>query len=283
MGGRLGVVCFVVGNCGMVVELCDLFFVIFVWLKFLCSDRVEMQVIVEVICCLVMVEFYVGFSLMDEDEGCVLFCVDVEQGDLFGVLQMWLVWVMGCDFIDNVLVIDVSCDEISLIGFVVLLIYLCGVVVVQYLFVNGCLVCDKLLIGVMWVGYMDVLVQGWYLVVVLFVICDLYLVDVNVYFVKVEVCFCEFDVVCGLVVLVLWYVLVGVGYWLFSIVVMVVLQVVQVELQCLLYQVFVCFLGVVIVVSFGFQVLGFFEVFSVCVELEFEIDVIEVLFGVVWV
>lgn len=46
--------------------------------------------------------------------------------------------------------------------------------------------------------------------------------DVNVYLVKVEVRFCVFGVVCGLIVSVFKYVLVEVGYWVLIIVFVVV-------------------------------------------------------------
>lgn len=54
--------------------------------------------------------------------------------------------------------------------------------------------------------------------------------DVNVYFVKLEVRFCDSGLVCGLIVFVLCYVLVEVGYRVFIIVVGVILGVMWFEL-----------------------------------------------------
>lgn len=53
------------------------------------------------------------------------------------------------------------------------------------------MVCDKLVVYVVCQVYCDVLYNGWYLIFVLFFEVDLVVVDVNVYLIKYEVCFCD--------------------------------------------------------------------------------------------
>ena len=103
---------------------------------------------------------YVGFTLIDEDEGRTLLRADAEQGELFGALQTRLARVMGREFIDNALPIDAQRDEISLTGFAALPTYSRGAAVAQHLYVNGRPVRDKLLTGALRAGYMDVLASG---------------------------------------------------------------------------------------------------------------------------
>ncbi|MTH78144.1 DNA mismatch repair endonuclease MutL [Paracoccus aestuariivivens] len=211
-GGRIGAVKPAAGNRGTVVELRDLFFATPARLKFLRTDRAETQAVADVLRRLAMAEPYVGFTLIDEDEGRTLFRADAEQGDLFGALQTRLTRIMGREFIDNALPIDATRDEISLTGFAALPTYSRGAAVAQHLFVNGRPVRDKLLTGAMRAGYMDVLPSGRHPAAVLFVTCDPHMVDVNVHPAKAEVRFRDPAIARGLVVSALRHALAGAGH-----------------------------------------------------------------------
>ncbi|MDS9466679.1 DNA mismatch repair endonuclease MutL [Paracoccus sp. MBLB3053] len=211
-GGRISPVKPAAGNRGTAVELRDLFFATPARLKFLRTDRAETQAVVEVVRRLAMAEPYVGFTLIDEDEGRTLFRADAEQGELFGALQTRLTRIMGRDFIENALPIDASRDGITLTGFAALPTYSRGAAVAQHLFVNGRPVRDKLLTGALRAGYMDVLPSGRYPAVVLFVSCEPHQVDVNVHPAKAEVRFREPDMARGLVVSALRHALARAGH-----------------------------------------------------------------------
>ena len=210
--GRIGPVRPAAGNRGTVVELRDLFFATPARLKFLRSDRAETQAVADTLRRLAMAEPYVGFTLIDEDEGRTLLRADAEQGDLFGALQTRLGRIMGREFIENALPIDATRDEITLTGFAALPTYSRGAAVAQHLYVNGRPVRDKLLTGALRAGYMDVLASGRHPAAVLFVSCDPHLVDVNVHPAKAEVRFREPALARGLVVSALRHALAGAGH-----------------------------------------------------------------------
>jgi DNA mismatch repair protein MutL len=133
---------------GTVVELRDLFHATPARLKFLRSDRAEMQAITDVVKRLAMAEPGVGFTLRDVSaggEGRVTFRADAEQGDLFEALQGRLARVLGRDFAENALPIDAEREGLRLTGYAALPTYSRGAAVAQYLFVNGRPVRDKLL------------------------------------------------------------------------------------------------------------------------------------------
>jgi DNA mismatch repair protein MutL len=71
---------------GTVVELRDLFHATPARLKFLRSDRAEMQAIADVVKRLAMAEPGIAFTLKDADADSVAFRADAAQGDLFEAL-----------------------------------------------------------------------------------------------------------------------------------------------------------------------------------------------------
>ena len=134
---------------GTVVELRDLFFATPARLKFLRSDRAEMQAISDVMKRLAMAEPAVGFVLRDLSDGAprTTFRADPEQGDLFEALGGRLARVMGREFVENAVPVEAEREGMRLIGYAGLPTYSRGSAVAQYLFVNGRPVRDKLLIG----------------------------------------------------------------------------------------------------------------------------------------
>ena len=107
-GGQTGGVKPCALNGGTVVTLRDLFYATPARLKFLRTDRAEMQAISEVIKRLAMAEPSVGFTLRDVSDGKdrVTFRADPCSGDLFDALRGRMGQVMGAEFTDNALSID---------------------------------------------------------------------------------------------------------------------------------------------------------------------------------
>lgn len=199
---------------GTVVELRDLFFATPARLKFLRSDRAEMQAVTEVIRRLAMAEPQVGFTLRDVTggEARVLFRADPATGDLFDALQSRLASVIGRDFTDNALRIDAERDGLRLQGYAALPTYSRGSAAQQYLYVNGRPVLDRMLYGALRAAYFDVLSRDRHPAAVLNLIADPQRVDVNVHPAKAEVRFREPDAARSLVITAIKSALAGAGH-----------------------------------------------------------------------
>lgn len=211
-GGQIGPVRPAALNRGTQVELRDLFFATPARLKFLRTDRAEAQAIAEVMRKLAMAEPFVGFTLYDVDGQREILRVDAEQGELFDALGARLGRLMGRDFVDNAIRLDLERDGFRLTGFAALPTYSRGSSVAQHLFVNGRPVRDKLLIGALRAAYMDVLSRDRHPAAVLFLDCDPHLVDVNVHPAKAEVRFRDSGLVRGMVVSGIRHALAGAGH-----------------------------------------------------------------------
>ncbi len=199
---------------GTVVELRDLFFATPARLKFLRTDRAELQAVTEVIRRLAMAEPQVGFTLRDVTggESRLLFRADPQSGDLFDALQGRLASVIGRDFTENALRIDAERDGLRLQGYAALPTYSRGSSAQQYLFVNGRPVLDRMLYGALRAAYFDVLSRDRHPAAVLNLIADPQRVDVNVHPAKAEVRFREPDAARSLIITALKSALTGAGH-----------------------------------------------------------------------
>ncbi|MBF9048599.1 DNA mismatch repair endonuclease MutL [Roseobacter sp. HKCCD9010] len=213
-GGAIGPVKPAALSAGTVVELRDLFFATPARLKFLRTDRAEMQAISDVVKRLAMAEPGVGFTLRDVSDGAarVTFRADAEQGELFDALRARLGTVMGREFTENALPIEAEREGLRLIGYAGLPTYSRGSAVAQYLFVNGRPVRDKLLVGALRGAYADFLSRDRHPAVALFIDCPPERVDVNVHPAKAEVRFREPGVARGLIVTALRHALAEAGH-----------------------------------------------------------------------
>lgn len=202
-GGRMGAVKPAALTRGTVVELRDLFYATPARLKFLRSDRAEMQAIADVVRRLAMAEPSVGFTLRDVTgggEGRILFRADPQSGDFFDALHGRLTEVLGADFTQNALRVDLDRDGLRLTGYAALPTYSRGSSVSQFLFVNGRPVLDRMLFGALRAAYFDFLSRDRHPAAVLNLTCDPQRVDVNVHPAKSEVRFREPEAVRGLIV-----------------------------------------------------------------------------------
>jgi DNA mismatch repair protein MutL len=189
--GRLGPVRPAALTRGTVVELRDLFYATPARLKFLRTDRAEAQAIADTLRRLAIAEPATGFALIDCTGGDTreVFRVEPERGDAPTALKARLSRILGQDFADNAVPVDAARDGLALAGFAALPTYSRGAAVAQHIAVNGRPVRDKLLLGALRAGYMDVLARDRHPAAALFVSCDPHLVDVNVHPAKAEVRF----------------------------------------------------------------------------------------------
>jgi len=200
---------------GTVVELEDLFFATPARLKFLRSDRAEMQAITDVMRRLALAQPRVAFCLRDATgggEGRVILRADAEAGDEPAALRARAARIVGRDFTENAVAVDAEREGLRLWGLAGLPTYSRGAAVEQFLFVNARPVRDKLLIGALKAGYTDLLPSGRHPAAVLFLDVDPERVDVNVHPAKAEVRFREAGVARGLVVTALRHALAESGH-----------------------------------------------------------------------
>jgi DNA mismatch repair protein MutL len=122
------------------------------------------------------------------------------EGDLFGGRLRRLARIIGRDFADNAIPVEVAREGVHLGGFAGLPTYNRASSQMQFLFVNGRPVRDRLLLGAVRGAYADFLARDRHPALALFVDCDAAFVDVNVHPAKTEVRFRDSGLVRGLIV-----------------------------------------------------------------------------------
>ena len=183
---------------GTTVEVRDLFFATPARLKFLKSERAELQAVAETVRRLAMAHPQVGFTLTDGER--TVFKARAESGDLFDARRARLIAVMGKDFAESALTIDAERDGLHLTGYASAPTDHRATGQAQHLFVNGRPVRDKLLVGAARGAYADVFPRGRHPALVLFLDLEPQRVDVNVHPAKTEVRFRDSGAVRGLIV-----------------------------------------------------------------------------------
>ncbi|WP_438959420.1 DNA mismatch repair endonuclease MutL [Nereida sp.] len=214
-GGEMGSVKPAALTRGTIVTLQDLFYATPARLKFMRSDRAEVQAISDVVKRLAMAEPFVSFTLRDVSgggEGRVTFRADAQTGDMFDALHGRLANVLGREFADNAVPVDAERDGFHLTGYAALPTYSRGAAVAQFLFVNGRPVRDKVIVGALRGAYMDFLSRDRHPAACLFLDCDPTMVDVNVHPAKSEVRFREAGVARGLIVSAVRHALANAGH-----------------------------------------------------------------------
>lgn len=182
---------------GTRVEVRDLFYATPARLKFLKSDRTEVQQAEEIVTRLAMAHPEVAFSFTTDGKRTLN--LPAEQDLLDGRIRR-LSALMGKEFGDNSMALDHTREELRLTGYAGLPTLNRGTSTDQYLFVNGRPVRDKLLLGAIRGAYQDVLAHDRHPVVVLFLEVPADVVDVNVHPAKAEVRFRDAQAVRGLLV-----------------------------------------------------------------------------------
>ena len=185
---------------GTQVEVCDLFFATPARLKFLKTERTEIEHAIDAVQRLAMSNSDVAFTVRDGDR--VRFSCNSES-DLIGrdsALLRRLSNVMGREFSENALNISAEREGIKLFGYAGLPTLNRNTSRHQYLFVNRRPVRDKLLNGAVRAAYQDFLARQRHPLVALFVSINSEKVDINVHPAKTEVRFRDSGVIRGLIV-----------------------------------------------------------------------------------
>jgi DNA mismatch repair protein MutL len=162
--------------------------------KFLKSERSEMGACLDGIKRLAMANPHVAFEV--RNDGRLVLRTAPDRLDGRGRMAD----ILGSDFADNAVLLDHHREQLHLSGFAGLPTYSRGVADLQFLFVNGRPVRDRLLLGAVRAAYQDFLARDRYPVVALFLDVAADFVDVNVHPAKAEVRFRDAAHVRGLIV-----------------------------------------------------------------------------------
>ncbi len=185
------------GQRGTRAEVRELFYATPARLKFLKSARSEDLAIIDIIKRLAMSRPDIGFTLTLDGRRALDLAAEPDLMD--GRLPR-LTRIMGRDFGDNAAAVDAGREGVTLSGYAGLPTYNRANAAMQFLFVNGRPVKDKLLIGAVRGAYADFLARDRHAALALFLDCDPSFVDVNVHPAKTEVRFRDAGMVRGLIV-----------------------------------------------------------------------------------
>lgn len=197
-GGALGEVQPAAHPTGTRVEVRDLFFATPARLKFLKTPKTEQNHAVGALKRLAMAHPGVAFTLSDGER--TLLDLRAGQGDLLDARLDRLGTIMGRDFADNAMAIDAEREGVRLSGYAGLPTLNRGNAQMQFLFVNGRPVADRLLLGAVRGAYREFLASDRYPLLALYLDVPADAVDVNVHPAKTEVRFRDAGLVRGLIV-----------------------------------------------------------------------------------
>ena len=195
---------------GTRVEVRDLFYATPARLKFLKTERTELNHALDALNRLAMAHPGVGFTLTDGARS--LLRLAPAGGELFDARLKRLGAVMSREFAENALAIEAEREGVRLTGYIGLPTLNRGNARHQYLFVNGRPVRDKLLHGAVRGAYRDFLAHDRHAMLALFLEVPPGAVDVNVHPSKAEVRFRDPGLVRGLIVGACKHALAGAGH-----------------------------------------------------------------------
>ncbi len=185
-------------TAGTRIEVRDLFFATPVRLKFLKTERTEFSHVLETLNRLAMAHPEIGVTLGDGTRRA-LNLPAIPDGILDAQLER-LAAIMGRDFADNALPVSAEREGIRLSGHIGLPTLNRSTAAMQFMFVNGRPVRDKLFFGAVRGAYRDFLASDRHPLIALFLELAPETVDVNVHPAKTEVRFRDAGLVRGLIV-----------------------------------------------------------------------------------
>lgn len=195
---------------GTRIEVRDLFYATPARLKFLKTERTEFGHAVDAVKRLALAHPEIAFSIGDGAREAVR--TAAHQKDLFAARLDRLGGIVGRDFVENAVPVRAERDGVALSGYAGLPTLNRGNALMNFLFVNGRPVRDKLFGGAVRAAYQDFLARDRHPVVALFLELSARDVDVNVHPTKAEVRFRDSGLVRGLIVSALKHALAEAGH-----------------------------------------------------------------------
>ena len=178
---------------GTEIEVRDLFYATPARLKFLKTDRTETAEAADVVRRLALAHPATGFSFATEERRMV----DVAARES---PQTRVARIMGAEFMENAVSFSGEREAVGVHGFAGLPTFSRAQGSMQFAFVNGRPVRDKLMAGAIRGAYADVMSRARFPAIVIFLTCPTGRVDVNVHPAKSEVRFRDSAFVRGLIV-----------------------------------------------------------------------------------
>lgn len=185
------------GNYGTRIEVKDLFYTTPARMKFLKSQRTEIQQVEDIIIRLALCYPHISFRLTSD--GRVMLNSNGSQSNILDNSNR-LADIIGRDFVENSIEINLLRDSINLRGRVSLPTFSRATSGLQYIAVNNRPVRDRQLIGALRAAYQDFLARDRHPVVALYFDMPPEAVDVNVHPAKTEVRFRDAAAVRGMIV-----------------------------------------------------------------------------------
>jgi len=195
---------------GTTIEIRDLFYATPARLKFLKAPKTENSHALDAIKRLAMAHPEIAFTVTDEKRTTLK--LYPSQNDLLTARLDRLDAIMGNKFAENALAIDAKREDIILTGHIGLPTLNRGNASLQFLFVNGRPVKDRLLFGAVRGAYRDFLAHNRHPLLALFLEIPPECLDINVHPAKTEVRFRDPGLVRGLIVSALKNALAGAGH-----------------------------------------------------------------------
>ena len=172
---------------GTTVEVYDLFYNTPARRKFLKTEKTEFSHIENLIKKMALSQFNIGFTLTHNQKQII----DLKPAEDLADQEQRVASICGSAFIENSITIDYEASGLQLSGWVGLPTFSRSQQDMQYFYVNGRLVRDRLVTHAVKQAYQDVLFHGRHPVYVLYLTLEPALVDVNAHPAKLEVRFRE--------------------------------------------------------------------------------------------
>ncbi len=190
IGGKNKTIEALASNVGTKIEVRDLFFSIPVRLKFLRSDRAELNSILSIVKKLSLSHPHINFELHNSNK--VLFTLKSPKDMSYDqALKQRVLKLLGKDFIKNSVFVNYEYQKIKIYGYISLATFHRVSSEDQFIFLNNRPIKDKLLSIALKISYQDILIKDKHPVVVLFIKMNNTLFDVNVHPNKIEVKFLD--------------------------------------------------------------------------------------------
>jgi DNA mismatch repair protein MutL len=170
---------------GTTIDVSDLFYNTPARRKFLRTERTEFQHVEKILQRLALSRFNVGFTLKHNDK----VTLSAPVADSRAAQEKRLTQVLGGAFMDEAIAIEFEAAGMRLWGWIALPNFTRAQADMQYFYVNGRFIRDKLLMHAARQAYHDVLFHGRHPAYILNLDCNPAIVDVNVHPTKHEVRF----------------------------------------------------------------------------------------------
>ena len=172
---------------GTTVDVRDLFYNTPARRKFLKAEKTEFSHIEQLLKKMALSRFDVGFVLNHNHKEVM----NLKPAHSIGEQQQRIARILGSDFVENAITIEFEASGLQLTGWVGKPTFSRSQADMQYFYVNGRLIRDKLVSHAVKQAYKDVLFHGRHSVFVLYLNLAPTLVDVNAHPAKLEVRFRE--------------------------------------------------------------------------------------------